>query len=43
MDLDDLNYERKPYAPMKAYQYSKLANVLFSNLLAKKLKGMNSL
>lgn len=39
MDLDDLNWQNKPYATMKAYQYSKLANILFANELSRKLKG----
>ncbi|KAI8505548.1 hypothetical protein Bbelb_167370 [Branchiostoma belcheri] len=38
MDFDDINYE-KDYSPNKAYDRSKLANVLFSRELAKRLKG----
>lgn len=38
IDLEDLNLE-KSYTPLKAYQQSKLANVLFSSELARKLKG----
>lgn len=38
IDLEDLNLE-KTYTPLKAYQQSKLANVLFSSELARKLKG----
>ena len=37
MDLTDLNYAAKPWSAMKAYEQSKLANVLFSRQLAKML------
>ena len=37
MNFDDLNLE-KSYSPMIAYQQSKLANVLFTTELARKLK-----
>lgn len=36
--LDDINSERS-YDTMKAYGQSKLANVLFARLLAKRLQG----
>ena len=38
LDFDDLGYERG-YSIMKAYQRSKLANVLFANELARRLAG----
>jgi retinol dehydrogenase 12 len=36
IDLDDLNFERRRYNTMAAYATSKLANVLFSNELARR-------
>lgn len=38
IDFDDLNSE-KNYDPAKAYEQSKLANVLFTRELAKRLEG----
>jgi len=38
MNFDDLNLE-KSYSPASAYSQSKLANVLFTRELAKRLKG----
>lgn len=38
MNFDDLNME-KSYTPLKAYQQSKLANILFTKELSRKLKG----
>ncbi|VVC88656.1 unnamed protein product [Leptidea sinapis] len=38
--LDDLNFKQRPYNAAEAYSQSKLANVLFSNELARKLKKM---
>ncbi len=38
MDWDDLNSE-KSYSPMLAYARSKLANILFTNELEKRLKS----
>ncbi|XP_021933884.1 retinol dehydrogenase 13-like isoform X2 [Zootermopsis nevadensis] len=38
MNFDDLNLENS-YGPVKAYNQSKLANVLFSNELARRLEG----
>ncbi|KAJ8290085.1 hypothetical protein GJAV_G00008540 [Gymnothorax javanicus] len=39
INFDDLNYERTPYDPLVSYRRSKLANVLFSRELARRLKG----
>lgn len=40
IDFEDLNLE-KSYTPLKAYRQSKLANILFTKELDKKLKGTN--
>jgi NAD(P)-dependent dehydrogenase (short-subunit alcohol dehydrogenase family) len=37
LDLGDLNYEHEPYGGTRAYRRSKLANVLFTRALAKRL------
>jgi retinol dehydrogenase-14 len=39
LDFDDLGYERGGYWIMKAYARSKLANVLFTRELARRLEG----
>jgi NAD(P)-dependent dehydrogenase (short-subunit alcohol dehydrogenase family) len=39
LDFDDLQFARRAYAPMKAYQQSKLANVVWSAELARRLEG----
>jgi len=39
MQWDDLNWEKTTYSAFGAYQQSKLANVLFSAELARKLEG----
>ncbi|KAE8601465.1 hypothetical protein XENTR_v10013678 [Xenopus tropicalis] len=39
IDFDDLNWEKKKYNTKAAYCQSKLANVLFTNELAKRLQG----
>ncbi|XP_077342607.1 retinol dehydrogenase 13-like isoform X2 [Lithobates pipiens] len=39
IDFEDLNWEKKKYNTKAAYCQSKLANVLFTNELAKRLQG----
>lgn len=39
IDFDDLFFSRRPYSSLESYQQSKLANVLFSRELARKLRG----
>ncbi len=39
INWDDINFE-KPFWKMNAYSHSKLANVLFTNELARRLKGL---
>ncbi len=39
MAWDDLQYERRPYRGIAAYNQSKLANVLFTKALARRLQG----
>lgn len=39
IDLDDINSEKKEYSRIAAYGQSKLANILFSLELSKKLQG----
>lgn len=39
VDLDDLFFSRRHYSPLESYRQSKLANVLFSRELARRLKG----
>ena len=39
MQWDDLNWERTTYSAFGAYSQSKLANVLFSAELARRLEG----
>lgn len=38
-NFEDINYENHPYSPVRAYARSKLANILFTLELAKKLEG----
>lgn len=42
IDFDDLNWERKPYRPMAAYGQSKLANLLFTSELQRRLTECSS-
>lgn len=39
LDFEDLNFERRPYHGLAAYSASKLANVLFTLELARRLDG----
>jgi NAD(P)-dependent dehydrogenase (short-subunit alcohol dehydrogenase family) len=39
LELDDLNWERRKYRSLKAYSDSKLANVLFTRELARRVVG----
>lgn len=41
LDLDDLNWERKPYSKAGAYSASKLANMLFAFELDRRLREAN--
>jgi len=42
IDLDDLNFERRSYDPLQAYSQSKLANLLFSLELQRRLTNASS-
>jgi NAD(P)-dependent dehydrogenase (short-subunit alcohol dehydrogenase family) len=42
LDFDDLNWERRPYRPVRAYTQSKLANLLFTAELARRLTAAGS-
>jgi NAD(P)-dependent dehydrogenase (short-subunit alcohol dehydrogenase family) len=42
IDFDDLNWERRPYKAMRAYAQSKLANLLFSAELQRRLSAAGS-
>lgn len=42
IDLDDLSWERRPYRPMAAYAQSKLANLLFTSELHRRLRAAGS-
>jgi NAD(P)-dependent dehydrogenase (short-subunit alcohol dehydrogenase family) len=42
IDFDDLNWERKPYRPWRAYGQSKLANLLFTAELQRRLAEAGS-
>jgi NAD(P)-dependent dehydrogenase (short-subunit alcohol dehydrogenase family) len=42
IDLDDLNWERRPYRPLAAYRQSKLANLLFTAELHRRLTEVGS-
>jgi NAD(P)-dependent dehydrogenase (short-subunit alcohol dehydrogenase family) len=39
LDFDDLNFEKRKYAPWASYCQSKLANIVFTYDLAKRLEG----
>jgi NAD(P)-dependent dehydrogenase (short-subunit alcohol dehydrogenase family) len=39
IDFDDIQFERKPYSGIRAYGQSKLANILFTKELARRLEG----
>lgn len=41
VDFDDLNWDRRKFDTRKAYSQSKLALVLFTRELAKRLEGMS--
>jgi NAD(P)-dependent dehydrogenase (short-subunit alcohol dehydrogenase family) len=42
IDFDDLNWERKPYRAWRAYGQSKLANLLFTSELQRRLRDAGS-
>ena len=42
MDFDDLNWQRKPYNAWRAYAQSKLANLLFTAELQRRLSSVGS-
>jgi NAD(P)-dependent dehydrogenase (short-subunit alcohol dehydrogenase family) len=42
ISLDDLNWERRTYRPWSAYQQSKLANLLFTLELQRRLTAAGS-
>jgi NAD(P)-dependent dehydrogenase (short-subunit alcohol dehydrogenase family) len=42
IDFEDLNWERKPYSPWRAYGQSKLANLLFTAELQRRLSASGS-
>jgi retinol dehydrogenase-12 len=39
LDLDDLNWDKRPYTGISAYGATKLANILFTRELARRLQG----
>ena len=42
IDFEDLNWERTPYQPFRAYANSKLANLLFTTELSRRLRVSDS-
>lgn len=42
IDFEDLNWEKKKFDTKQAYSQSKLANVLFTKELAKRLQGKST-
>lgn len=42
LDFDDLHWERRPYDPARAYNDSKLANLLFTTELDRRLRDQGS-
>jgi NAD(P)-dependent dehydrogenase (short-subunit alcohol dehydrogenase family) len=42
LDFDDLNWERRPFVPSRAYNDSKLANLLFTAELQRRLAAVGS-
>ncbi len=41
LNFDDIMHEKQPYRPMRAYGESKLANIMFTYALARRLQGSN--
>jgi NAD(P)-dependent dehydrogenase (short-subunit alcohol dehydrogenase family) len=41
LELDDLNWEHRKYSGLKAYSDSKLANIVFTQELARRLEGID--
>lgn len=39
IDFDDLFFSQRPYSALESYRQSKLANILFSRELARRLSG----
>lgn len=42
INFDDINYDKSRYWPVTSYSQSKLANILFSKELAKRLEGKHA-